>query len=133
MHFISSPEAGKKDIPLLLSNKKPTAPSNSGVETASATTLNKSPEAVVLGLGYTNETVDELREACKDVTKPVPWISGGLSQKQFSGVVGTLRPTAEQGPLTAEMVKKVLVRVKAEGKFGRDGVFHWWERADPNL
>ena len=125
VYFVSSPEAGKRDLPLLLSNKKPTAPSTSGVETG---TLTSSPEAVVLGLGYTNETVDELRKACNDVSHPVPWLSGGLSQAKFNGVVGTLRSPSEQGPITAEMVKKAMRRLKVEGRFGKDGLYHWWRK-----
>ena len=127
VHFVSSTDTGKREIPLLLSGEKLSTPSNNGVETA--TDLNKSPDAVVLGLGFTNATVDELRDACKDVLHPVPWVSGGLSQREFSGVVGAIKPPAEEGPLWAELMKKVLRRIKGEGKFGKDGVYHWWDKS----
>ena len=123
MGCISSPQTAKRDLPLFLSGQGfPSNPTDGEVGTASYT---RQPEAVILGLGYVDEVVYDIRLACKAVTNPVPWILGGLPQAKFDEVIkeGRLKAPSEQGPETAGMVKKALLRVKEDGGFGVDGLW----------
>lgn len=89
---------------------------------------SKPAEAVLLGLGYTNEVVGEIRQGCADITPGVPWLTGGLSNVGFEKMMKTspLPAPETQGPLTADQVKRTLMRLLNEGKGGRDGVYSWW-------
>jgi hypothetical protein len=83
---------------------------------------------VVLGLGYYNEVVDEIRQSCHGVGTGVPWLRGGLSQDDFVKMMkdSPPMPPSQQGPLTAEKVKKKLRELVDGGKGGADGVYEWY-------
>lgn len=83
----------------------------------------------MLGLGYYNEIVDDLREACTGTVKEVPWLRGGLSKAQVEDLMTNtpLLPIPQQGPITAGKAKKALLKVLEDGKGGDDGVYDWWD------
>ena len=83
----------------------------------------------MLGLAYTNEVLDEIREACKGAALAVPWLRGGLSKAEFDDVVASnqLKPAAQQAPITTEKSKKRLLQVLNDGNGGKDGVYDWWK------
>lgn len=125
IRFISDPEVAKIDLTRLLQHK----PSPSSAEDTGGGADTHRPEAFLLGLGYTNEVVDELRDSCKGVGDGVPWLVGGFSKDEFKKLVDSKRlgPPEKHGPIAAQMQKKKLLEVLREGKGGRDGVFTWYE------
>jgi hypothetical protein len=124
IHFIASPEIAKQDLPALLSGKKPSHASGDGIGSQD---YSKQPQAIVSGLGYTNEVLDEIRQSCAGVGA-VPWIRGGLSKARFEDMMKNepLMPPSEQGPISALKAKKVVLDVINSGNGGKDGVFEWW-------
>lgn len=124
MHFIASAETAEKDLPLILQHKAPVNASDFGIGTRD---YSKPPQAIVLGLGYTNEVVHRFREACKDALYGMPWLTGGYDNAEFEEMMKTSPlPVAEKyGPITAGKVKAVLQGLLAEGKGGKDGVYYW--------
>lgn len=82
----------------------------------------------MLGLGYTNDVVDEIRKACEGAGNGVPWLVGGASKEDFKRLIASksLGPPEQQGPLTAQMQKTKLLEVIENGKGGKDGLFSWY-------
>ena len=82
----------------------------------------------MLGLGYYNEIVDELRQACAGTARGVPWLRGGLSRAEFEELLvkNPPAPIAQQGPTTASKMKMVLQKLFSDGKGGIDGVYEWY-------
>jgi hypothetical protein len=82
----------------------------------------------MLALGYYNEIVDELWQACTGTTRGVPWLRGGLSRAEFEELLvnNPPAPIAQQGPTTASKVKRMLQQLLSDGKGGIDGVYEWY-------
>ena len=126
LHFISDPEVAKADLPRFLRHEPPSTASSGDIGSKD---YSRPPEAFVLGLGYTNDVVDEFRKACEGVGKGVPWVVGGLSKDEFRSLVDakSLGPPEQHGPRAAEMQKRKVLEVLSEGKGGKDGMFAWYE------
>ncbi|KAK7179065.1 uncharacterized protein CC84DRAFT_1165425 [Paraphaeosphaeria sporulosa] len=110
IHFILTPEAGKNQIPALLKGDKNVL-SDSGLGSKN---YERTAEALLLGAGYSEEEIEEMREASKEV-KGVPW----------------LRPDTEKPapPLGPEYGKALVARIKEtmnglaeKGEMGQDAV-----------
>jgi hypothetical protein len=81
----------------------------------------------LLGLGYYNEIVDELRQACSGTVRGVPWVRGGLAKSDFDDLMtnNPPAPIPQQGPVTAGKIKKKLLQLLRDGEGGKDGLFEW--------
>lgn len=108
-----------------MQNREPLHPTDGEIGSQA---YSKPAEAVLLGLGYTNEDVDDIRRGCANIKPGIPWLTGGLSKVDFEEMMRTnpLPAPEQQGPLTAEKVKRTLMEVLNERKGGRDGVYSWW-------
>jgi hypothetical protein len=124
IHFISTPEKARKDLPRFLNNEKPTKSSDDGVGSQD---YSRQPEAILLGLGYYNEIVEDLRQACRGTVRGVPWVRGGLSKSEFNDLMANSPPApmAQQGPVTAGKIKKKLLQLLDDGEGSKDGLFEW--------
>lgn len=124
---MASPEVAKQDLPLLIQHKTPSHSPDGGIGSQA---YSQPAQAILLGLGYTNETVDELRQACKGVGSGMLWLSGGYTNSEFEEMMGAnpLPSPEKQGPITAEKVKKALMELLNEGKGGKDGLYYWHKR-----
>jgi hypothetical protein len=124
IHFISTPEIARTDLPRFLNNETPTKPSDDGVGSQD---YSRQPEAILLGLGYYNEIVDDLRQACSGTRRGVPWVRGGLSKSEFDDLIANNPPIPipQQGPVTAGKIKKKLLELLADGEGSKDGLFEW--------
>lgn len=122
---MSTPEAAKQDLPRLLQHKDPSQPSDNEI---GSQTYSRPAESVLLGLGYTNDVVDELRQTCADIKPGIPWLTGGLSKADFEEMMKSSPPASpeKQGPWTAEKVKRTLTKLLNDGKGGKDGVYSWY-------
>lgn len=126
VHFIADPEIAKKGLPRFLRHELPSSESADGI---GSMPYSRPPQAFLLGLGYTNEVVEELRKTCEGVGEGVPWLIGGLSKEEFKKLIDEkqIGPPDEHGPAAAGAQKKRLLGLLQEGKGGRDGVFKWFE------
>ncbi|KAK3051103.1 hypothetical protein LTR09_007853 [Extremus antarcticus] len=126
INFFSSPEAAKEDLPRLLAGQPPSAPSGNDIGTQD---YSRSPQAVLSGLGYYNEVIDELRAPCRGGGGAVPWVDGGLSKAQFDDMMASGPPISpsQQGPASAVKVKSKVLELINDGKGGVDGVYRWHE------
>lgn len=127
IHFITSPEAARTDLPLLLAGTRPSRPSDDDIGSQD---YSRKPEVVLSGLGYYNEIIDELRAICQRSPQGpgIPWIRGGLSEAQFKEMMANNPPQepSKQAPITAEKAKSKILEVIDGGKGGVDGVFEWY-------
>lgn len=126
IHFISDPKIAKTDLPRFLRHETPSSNTSEGIGSSD---YSRPPEAFLLGLGYTNDVVEELRNACRDVPNGLPWIVGGCSTDDFKRLVEakSIGPPEQNGPITAKKQKKKLMEVLQQGNGGKDGVFAWYE------
>ncbi|KAL8736648.1 MAG: hypothetical protein Q9166_000014 [cf. Caloplaca sp. 2 TL-2023] len=76
IHLILSPAAGKTQIPVLLQGKVPPSDDADNLGTKN---YSKTPAAVLLGGGYEDADVAEMREACKNDSR-VPWLRADVSK-----------------------------------------------------
>jgi len=112
--MILSLEAGVLELPVLLRGEKlsPGDPDNIGTKNYS-----KQAEAILVGGGYDEAMVSEMREACKGVSK-VPWLRLDKS-----------KPMPEVGPAygaaVVERSKSALGQLAKEGKMGSDGLYFY--------
>ncbi|KAF2128402.1 hypothetical protein P153DRAFT_367553 [Dothidotthia symphoricarpi CBS 119687] len=105
IHIILTPEAGAKDIPLLLSGKTPPeTSSNHGSQN-----YTQPPIAVAVGGGFDNDTFNQMKDACKDIKETV-WVR---SQLNVEGGMPPLSDTEAFGARIGERIK---------AKFGELGV-----------
>ena len=88
------------------------------------------PEAILLGLGYTNDIIDELRQSCKGLEPGVPWLTGGFAKTELEEMLRTNPPPppSKQGPITAEKLKTALAKLLNDGKGGQDGLYFWYKQ-----
>jgi hypothetical protein len=90
-------ETGKQQIPALLRGEKP----ESSGSTLGSKNYEKTPVAILLGAGFDDDAVQELREAAKG-TKSVPWLRPD-----------TTKPTPPLGPQYGKaMVERIKETVK---------------------
>ena len=123
IHYIDSPEAGVRDLPLLLNKKPPTSQSAGDVGSQIYT---RPPQAVILGGAYTNDIVETLRKACDGVQPGVPWLKSGVSPDDLGKAAAKdPRPLRERVLESATKMKALLIKLVNEGKFGSDGGYVW--------
>lgn len=126
VHFISTPETAKKDLPNFLLQQPPSEPTSDDIGSQN---YSRPAEAFIFGLGYTNDMIHDLRKACEGVGQGVPWLIGGRCIQEFRELVASkaLGPPETLGPINAQKQKTKLLEVLREGKGGEDGVFRWYE------
>ena len=69
VHLILNADAGKVEILAILRGESPASSSGEGLDTRDYSRL---PAAIVLGRGYEETTINEMRAACKDAPNQVP-------------------------------------------------------------
>jgi hypothetical protein len=111
IHVILSLEAGKSEIPVILQGRKPPP---SGIENLGTQNYSRKPAAVVLGGGYDDNDVAELRDACNGEFN-VPWLRPDLSK-----ATPPLGPA--YGKAMVERVKSCLKTLAEDGKPEQDGI-----------
>ncbi|KAL8722227.1 MAG: hypothetical protein Q9181_007537, partial [Wetmoreana brouardii] len=109
IHLILSTSAGKAEIPSLLRGEVPPAndADNLGIKNYS-----EAPTAVILGGGYEDSHVAEMRQACQDDSK-IPWLRPDLSKP-----APPLGP--EYGKARVQRVKSCLSNLEEGGKMNED-------------
>ncbi|KAH9883817.1 hypothetical protein F4778DRAFT_788282 [Xylariomycetidae sp. FL2044] len=121
IHFISSPEQGQADIPLLLSGSTaPTTPSPVGTGD-----YTQPPRAVVVGPNYDDAWIEALRAQMGALQVPVlkPDL-GGNSQGPPSA--GAAAPGPEMAKMAAQRALVVLNKLGGEGKLASKGEGGVW-------
>lgn len=118
VHFVKTPEAGVKDLPLVLEGSAPeTVPSSVGTGN-----IATGATAVILGGGYDDDDYDVMRKAVDAATlkqRPV-WLRNDLS-------VVMPPPGPEYGKAIVVRVKKMLVQLEKDKKLdGSDGNVYWY-------
>jgi hypothetical protein len=102
-----------------LTGKKPENPSFGNLGTQDYTRI---PQAIVVGGYFTNSMVDEARENCGGALS-VPWLTAGVDEEQRDAMLAQPPDPETFGPFVGKVLKEVMGRVRAEGKWEGDGVF----------
>lgn len=110
VHLILTPEAGKSQIPLLLKGEKE-VPSDSELGSKN---YEQPPVAVLLGAGYDDEAIEQMREAAKG-TKNVPWLRPDTTKP-----APPLGP--EYGKALVARIKETIKELGEQGKMDEDAV-----------
>ncbi|KAJ4356034.1 uncharacterized protein N0V89_004061 [Didymosphaeria variabile] len=110
IHFVLTPEAGKTQIPALLRGEKEVT-SDSGLGSKN---YERAVEAVLLGAGYSDEEVEEMREASAGI-KSMPWLRPDTSKP-----APPLGP--EYGKALVARIKKTLKELNEKGNMSKDAV-----------
>jgi len=116
IHFVMTVAAGSAEIPALLKGEAATTDNELGSHDYS-----KAPQVVILGGGYDDEMVEEMRKATKAAGAPeVPWLRPDATKP-----APPLGP--EYGKALVARLKTLMGEMKAEGKLGHgtEGVF-WY-------
>jgi hypothetical protein len=72
IHIVLSVQQAITDLPLLLSTPSQT-PSDT-IDNYGSQVYGARPKAVVIGGGFTDEMVSEMKSACEDVEKGIVWV-----------------------------------------------------------
>lgn len=104
-HFVLTADGGKAQIPAILRGDKD-VPTDSSLGSRN---FEKTPVAILLGAGYDDEAVENMREAAKgtknvpwlrpDVTKPAPPLGPEYGKALVARIKDTIRNLADQGKL----------------------------------
>lgn len=118
VHFVKTPEAGVKDLPLVLMGSEPeTAASSVGTGN-----IVDGATAVILGGGYDDDDYEAMRKAVDAATlerRPV-WLRNDLS-------VDMPPPGPEYGKAVVVRVKNLLAKLEKEKKLdGSDSSSYWY-------
>ncbi len=118
VHFVTTPEAGVKDLPLVLQGSAPeTAASSVGTGNVAA-----GATAVILGGGYDDNDYETMRKAVDAATlarRPV-WLRNDLS-------VAMPPPGPEYGKAVVVRVKNLLAKLDKENSLdGSDSSTYWY-------
>lgn len=119
IHIILSVQQAITDLPLLLSSPSQIPPDNS--DNYGSQVYGARPRAVVIGGGFTDEMVQEMKSACKDAEGGIVWVKGNpISVKAMP----PLSDRQAYGAATASLVKKKLdeLNVGREGGEKKEGV-----------
>ncbi len=121
VHFITSPEDGRTNIPLILSGRGPSS-QQSDLGTKD---FSQVPRAIVFGGGYDDTVIDELRNTVMGTPglKKVPWVKAD-QQKTAAGPQPRTKAYVEA---IAPRIKEALRLLEANGSLGgsEDGIFSW--------
>ncbi|KAL8683512.1 MAG: hypothetical protein Q9186_000552 [Xanthomendoza sp. 1 TL-2023] len=107
IHLILSPATGKIQIPILLRGEVPPSSDNAD-DNIGTRNYSKAPAAVILGAGYEDAHVVEMREMCKSDSR-IPWLRPDLSKP-----APPLGP--EYGEAIVQRVKSRLGELSAGGQ-----------------
>ncbi|OAA69293.1 hypothetical protein LEL_10169 [Akanthomyces lecanii RCEF 1005] len=118
VHFVKTPEAGVKDLPLVLKGREPeTATSSVGTGN-----IVDGATAIILGGGYDDNDYEAMRKAVDAATlerRPV-WLRNDLS-------VEMPPPGPEYGKAVVVRVKNLLAKLEKEKKLdGSDSNSYWY-------
>jgi len=113
IHIILSPAAGIAEIPAVLSGEAGSIDTSENIGTKN---YSKAAAAVILGAGYEDAQVDEMRAACNKIN--VPWLRCDMS-----------KPAPPLGPgygeALVQRVKVLLSQLAEEGKM-ETGDIYWY-------
>ena len=118
IHFVTSVDEAKHDIPLLFNSSPSGFKATNGVGTKN---FSKPPKAVLMGKKYTHQEIEEIRKACSGVE--VSWITSGTEEKKPK--FGISIPNPKAALADAEEIKIKLQQLKTEGKLGTSEEFHY--------
>jgi hypothetical protein len=110
IHLILTPSAGKTQIPALLRGEKD-VPSASSLGSKN---YKNSPVAIILGAGYGDEMIEQMRDAAKG-TKEVPWLRPDTSKP--APPIGP-----EYGKAMVMRIKETVEVLQERGDLGKGGV-----------
>ena len=115
IHLILTPEAGKSEIPALLRGETPK--SSTDIEDIGTKNYSKPPAVVILGAGYDDSQIAEMREACEGKSS-IPWLRPDIS-----------KPAPPLGPAygkaLVDRIKVLLKELAEEGKLEGDAVYFY--------
>ena len=109
VHLILTPEAGKVQIPALLKGEKE-VPSDSELGSKN---YEKAPVAVLLGAGYDDKAIEELRKASEgtnvpwlrpDTTKPAPPLGPEYGKALVARIKETIKTLTEEKKMEEDAV-----------------------------
>ncbi|PVH69341.1 hypothetical protein DL98DRAFT_473884 [Cadophora sp. DSE1049] len=114
IHNVTSPAGGALEIPFVLRAEAPPEGENHNLGTHN---YSKPAAAIFAGAAYDDAGFQQMREACKGVSK-VPWLRPDMSV-----------PRPPLGPGYAEhivgRIKKCMRKIREEGRMGEDGVYFY--------
>lgn len=116
IHLILSLDQGKHELPILLQGKEV---SSSNEEAAALGTHDYSEKAaaILLGAGYDDDAVKEMRAACGDYLS-IPWLRPDNSKP-----APPLGP--EYGKALVARAKETLAELKSNGEINQDGIHYY--------
>ncbi|KAI1765382.1 hypothetical protein GGR53DRAFT_490218 [Hypoxylon sp. FL1150] len=121
VHFVTSPQAGLADIPIVLRGEIPTSVTG-GNKVGSGNLAHGTPRAVVLSGSYDDAFVERLRKEIAAVGRSVP-----ILKLEHAGAAAQTKPTADQTKAVADRAVKALKKLEDEGKLDgdNDGVYSY--------
>ncbi|KAE8383713.1 hypothetical protein BDV26DRAFT_250673 [Aspergillus bertholletiae] len=115
IHFITTTEAGEQQIPALLRGEKDS--NNIPTTTIGSGNYDRGVGAVILGAGYDDQAVQQLRDAAAGLAS-VPWLRPDLGLP-----APPLGP--EYGRALVARIKEMVGVLKAQGRMGADAVVYY--------
>ncbi|KAJ6114749.1 hypothetical protein N7486_000527 [Penicillium sp. IBT 16267x] len=126
LHFISSVEAGVRDIPFLLQEQAPPSKDWANLGTQR---YKEKVGAVVAGGGYNDADFVKLREACKGKSS-IPWLRHDISN-EIDPTQPRPKVGIEYGEQLSKQIVKALDALRKEDKMEGDGVYRFQTRPAP--
>ncbi len=114
LHVILSPSAGTAEIPAILRGE---VPATTETENLGSKAYSKKAVAVIMGGGYDDAAIAEMRKACQGAGN-VPWLRPDLTK-----AAPPLGPG--YGEALVERVKALLKELAEKDEMGRDGVYFY--------
>lgn len=122
VYFVTSPQTGLIEIPLLLKGEVPTSASAPGGTNVGTGNLSiGAPKAIVVGITYDNAWIAAAHKEIAAAGKHIPILKPDVSAG------GAAAPSAEKAKVVAERAVKVLRKLEEEGKLdgGDDGIYSY--------
>ncbi|KAF2867544.1 hypothetical protein BDV95DRAFT_582356 [Massariosphaeria phaeospora] len=114
IHFVLTPEGGKAQIPTILSGQKDVTTDS----TLGTKNYEQTPVAILIGAGYDDQALDEMRAAAKDA-KAVPWLRPDVTKP-----APPLGP--EYGKALVARIKETIKDLSEQGKLENNGDVVWY-------
>lgn len=118
IHFITSVDEAKHDIPLLFTSSPSGLKATNSVGTKN---FDKPPKAILMGKKYTSQEIKEIRDACGSIE--VSWITSGTEEKKSK--FGISIPNPKAALADAEEIKARMQQLKTDGKLGTAAEYHY--------
>lgn len=118
VHFVLTPEAGVKDLPLVLGGKAPETAPRSSVGTGN---VSAGAKAIILGGGYTDSDFDSMHKAVNaaNLERQPVWLRNDLT-------VEAPPPGPAYGKAVVGRVKQVLAKLENEGSLDGSADKTFW-------